>query len=224
MTDVRYLSAPFPVETEMVFVVSDGRTLIFRRGVIQCRVSLQLEPQPYERNGDQDITARLLVTDDVGQVFMLERRIPCNRILHLVKQGRPQGKEPTGRFLIEGAQCHSDQRDYIPAVGQRGGDFVGGFAYFTKHFRTLIDIGIQRESGREMLYLRVHPVVGGAIGSEDAPMVSVRTEWAAVLVLWPGLISEHSASEVWPDPPVFRSIDEHAEPQVLVTCRQRTVV
>ncbi len=71
MASVDYLSAPFRVETEMAFPVTDDRTLIFRPGAVQCRVSMLLEPQPYHNDGDQDITVRLLVVseDSVSEVW-----------------------------------------------------------------------------------------------------------------------------------------------------------
>lgn len=203
-----------PVETRLSFPLDDGCRLSFERGTIRCAVGFFRLPKESQSEWDW-VLARLDVADATGRVHRLERRLIANLFLELVRMADGHShkfKEPT--LVLEGIRCAYDHRVYIPTAALVEGR-VQAFAYWAKGLWVDIDLLKYRLGQWDRLVIRVHEVEGGALGGVRAPTITVESDWAVKVIVWPSLLM--SCYEPIGEQPVFAATGESAEPQETVT-------
>ena len=214
-TSTTVLSTFLPVETKTCFPVADGRELTLHRGTIPCRVSFLKIPEKTHHYADEwdVLLASLQVEDQQGQTFRLEREISANSFLELVRMSRSSPPaEP--RPVLMGVHCAHDHRVHIPTVAIEGERLVA-FAYWAKHLCLDIDLLTHRVGEWDQLVIRAHPTLGASLSGKDSPTVTVATNWAAKIVVWPGLVT--GAYGPLGEQPMFLPTEDRREPQPLVT-------
>lgn len=204
---------PFlPVETATSFPTTDGRTLSLGRGVLACAVSYARREREALQTDNDRVECRLEIADETGRVWRLEREIPGNCFLDLVRTSR---QDPVGELtpLLHGLRCYYDSRVWIPTSGRVDGQ-LATFAYWGKQLDAVLDLMGYRLGPWDRLAIRVHAVPYGAVGYQPTPTVIVATDWAAKVVLWPTLLG--GSDGPLGGQPVFLATDKQDEPQPAV--------
>jgi hypothetical protein len=206
------LSTFLPVETRLSFPLVDGRRLNFERGTIRCGVSFSRLPRDPQWEWDW-VLGRVDVTDAEGHVYRLERSVNAKFLLELVRMARGHSlQEP--KLVLDNIRCAHDNRVYIPTAALVDGR-VQAFAYWAKGLWVSIDLLTYRLGEWDQLLIRVHEVEGGALGGERAPTITVGTDWAVKVIVWPSLLM--GCYGPVGDQPVFAATGQSAKPQEIVT-------
>lgn len=159
------------------------------------------------------VVARLDVADRAGHVFRLERRLAAYVFLELLATSRSHSLEEP-ELLLGGIHCAYDHRVYIPTAALLG-NRVTAFAYSGKHFGADIDLVAYRSrwSDFDCLGIRMPAHEYAGLGGTPTPLMVVKTDWAAKVIVWPGAFQGNAP---YGEQPVFSALSVTAEPQQLV--------
>jgi hypothetical protein len=202
-----------PIDTKTSFPVTDGRELILQRGTVRCLASFELAGERHKYADDSDwVIARLDLPDRSGRVFRLERRLAGHVFLELLATVRSHDQQEP-EVLLHCVHCAYDHRIFIPTFAVVGEHAIA-VAYGAKQLTVNIDLlayRAPRANDFDSLGIRVPALETSGLGRTPTPMISVRTAWAARVIVWPGVLQ--STLGPYGEQPVFAPTALSAEPQ-----------
>lgn len=181
------LSSFLPFETRTSFPISDGRELVCSRGVVRCLVWFEMGAKHTYPDESDWVIARLAVAASDGSGFCLERKLEPRVFFELLRTSRSHSPNRP-EVILAGIHCAYDHRDYVPTAAVAG-DRIVALGYHTKYLSVDIDLLAfrARHDSFDDLAIRVPTLEGSGLAG-STPEICVVTDWAAKVIVWPGLV------------------------------------
>jgi hypothetical protein len=166
--------------------VAGGGRLLVGPGRVECTVRVGVEENPAAaREGSDGIRLEVRVGDREGALFAMERTWPADRLLlPLLPLHTWVSSDSHLRRFATGVRCFADHRQRYPVVGSVGHRAVA-FAYWAKYLYLAMDLFVEPRTGSapDLLGVRVHPSLHGAISYQPTPVVQVGIQSLAQIAL-----------------------------------------